>query len=100
MTMEYRAFVSIPGLPFAAEDLWEPLIEHLQSVHGAYGPVIAWDDDIAEVVLSMAAPSEAIAARDMYAVVADSLRAQGLKRLYPSAIRVEHVSSEALVTAS
>jgi hypothetical protein len=49
---EYRAHVGLPDLPLSDEEAWEPLIAHLERVHGDLGPIIGWAGDSAEFVLS------------------------------------------------
>jgi hypothetical protein len=98
--MEYRAWISVPGLPLEAEQRWEPLIERLEREHHDYGPILAWEADGAQVVLSTDAPSEAIAARDLYHAVAESLRATGLSELYPTRVAIVPVSADQITPAA
>lgn len=88
MTMEYRAWISIPGLPHDG-DTWEPVIEALERDHDELGPVIAWSDtDIATIVMSTDTIDEATAAATMTAAVSEALHAAGLGRLYPTRIEL------------
>lgn len=87
--MEYRAFILVPGLPLDREDLWEPVIDHLEGAAADYGPVIGWIGDCAQFVLATDAPSETAAARELFAAVADALAAVGPAHAYPSAIDIE-----------
>jgi hypothetical protein len=98
--MEYRAWISVPGLPVEAAQRWEPLIERLEHEHGEFGPILAWEHDGAQLVLSTDAPNEAVAARDMYHAVAESLRATGLAELYPARVEIVAVPAEQAASAA
>lgn len=90
--MEFRAWITVPGLPFDAEERWEPFIGHLEREHAEHGPILGWDGDVAHVVVSMDARSDSAAARQLCAVVGESLRAVGLGDVRPSVASVEPVS--------
>lgn len=97
--VEYRAWITVPGLPLAHEAAWQPLIAHMESAYSEYGPVISWYDDGARIVLSADAPSETDAAQTLYDAVAESLRAVGLTERYPSAVAVEPAGDHAVTPA-
>lgn len=96
--MEYRVYLRIPGLSFADEGRWEPLIETLERDRGELGPVIGFDDGAAEVIVALDCESEAVAATKAVEVVAEALQAVGLAELYPRGVEVELAEDE-LATA-
>jgi len=98
--MEYRAWITVPGLPLAAEDRWGPLIRHLEREYDEYGPILGWEPEGSHIVLSMDARSEAIAARDLFHAVVESLRASGLEELYPTHVEIEPVRADAFASAA
>lgn len=76
MTMEFRVWITVTGLPFAHEDLWEPVINRLEHDHSELGPVIGWDDEHrARFVVSLDADDFAHAASVAEAAISDALRA-------------------------
>ena len=89
MSMEYRAFVTVPGLPFSQDAKWEPFIEALESVHGDLGPVLSWERGEATVMLATDAAEGAEAASTVVRAVADGLLAAGLGGHYPSNVALE-----------
>lgn len=93
--VEYRAWISIPRLPFSEEESWGPFIEYLEAVHGDFGPVLGWDSSVlANVVVSTEAESPTEAAQILFAAVTDALRATGLIDLYPSTVKIEVAEDE------
>jgi hypothetical protein len=97
--MEYRAFLKIPGLTFADESKWEPLIERLERQYAQFGPVIGFDEGGAEIIVSMSCSSEADAAQSGVDAVVNSLRSVGLSTFYPASVEVERVAAEDLASA-
>jgi len=87
--MEYRGWISVPGLPFDEEAKWEPVIEQLERDAANFGPVIGWDENGAQIVVSTEATDQTSAAREFYDLVIDGLRACGLTDLYPTRVEVE-----------
>ena len=90
--MEFRAWITVPGLPFDAEERWESFIRHLEREHAEHGPIIGWDGDVAHVVISTDAGSESAAARQLSAAVGESLRAVGLIEAGAAVASIEHVN--------
>ena len=97
--MEYRAFLTIPGLDFDEERNWEPFIERLERRHADLGPVIGFVEGGAEVVLATDSDSEAAVATRTVEIVAESLQAVGLAGLYPRAVEIQPVPDDELATA-
>lgn len=97
--MEFRAFLQIPGLPFADDGNWEPFIARLESDFAELGPVIGWTEGGAEVIVAMPSSSEADAAQRAVDAVTECLRATGLSELYPASVEVERVPDEELASA-
>lgn len=95
MTMEFRAFIAVPGLPVDDESTWEPFIERLERELDGLGPVIGWVDGHAEVVVSTTADDESAAATELYAAVAGQMRAAGLPG-YPTSVQLEVVPADDL----
>ena len=89
---EFRAFITIPALPFTAEDTWEPLAAALERDHAERGPILNWEGEDLQVVLSMAAEDQALAVRTLVGDVTDALRAAGLGDRYPSAFELEAIA--------
>lgn len=92
--MEYRARITIPGIPVALESAWEPLLSRLESDHGKFGPVLAWDGGApdwpdAVVVMSTDAENEATAAGRMIEATLAALRDTGLGDRYTSRVELE-----------
>lgn len=100
MSMEYRIFVQIPGVPLADEASWERLIGWLESHHGDLGPVISWDDGTtARVTVATDAEDAAAAAEIASGAVSRALHATDLGALYPRAIEVEQADAKEPVAA-
>jgi len=89
--MEFRAWITVPSLPFDAQE-WVPFIRHLEREHAEHGPIIGWDGDVAHVVVSTDALSESAAARQLSAVVGESLREVGLIEVGAAVASIEHVN--------
>ncbi len=93
--MEYRAWINIPNLPFAEEQVWGPFISFLEESYGEFGPVLGWDtNDLANVVMATDAESPSEAAQMLFDAVAVGLRGADLTDRYPSAVRIELVEDE------
>ena len=100
MSMEYRIFVQIPGVPLADEALWERLIAWLEHNHGDLGPVISWDDSTtARITVATDAQDAAAAAEIASGAVARALHATDLGALYRRAIEIEPVEAKEPVAA-
>jgi hypothetical protein len=89
MIMEFRARITVEGLPFDNEDRWTPIIDALQRDPGDFGPIISWTDNVAHFVLSADADDHAAAADTMTHAVAEALRDAGAADLYPSHVEIE-----------
>jgi dsDNA-binding SOS-regulon protein len=92
---EFRGWLTVPGLDIEsdqAERLLTILLEH----HGELGPVLSGARDGLQVVVTVAAEgeSEAMAAAELYAAVADGLRRAHLGDRYPTAIELARVDCE------
>lgn len=96
---EYRLWITVPGLPLADEDQWERLIDHLEEHHGELGPAIGWDRDVASIVVSLEADSEARAVQGGVDAIAASLHEVGLGDHYPTSVEVETVTEEEPIPA-
>jgi hypothetical protein len=96
---EYRAWITIPGLPIDPDDASIELHRILDRDHGELGPILGGDAEGVQVVLSVNASDPAAAAGELHAAVVDSLRSAGLEHLYPSAIELEVVDEHAPVAA-
>lgn len=99
MMSEYRAWVTVPGLPFGAEDRWEPVIEKLERDAPDLGPVIGWTGDVAHFVVSADVDDPAELAERAVSAISRALRAAGHGDLYPAAFEVEAAEDEQLVAA-
>ncbi len=102
--MELRIYVTIPGLPRPEDGLpddeaWEPLIGWLERHAGSLGPVLAWNAQGGEVVVSGDYPDRAAAARAALDVVADGLRATGCGDLFPNGVEIVPVPAAELEPA-
>jgi len=91
MRMEFRARITVDGVPYEKPGAWEPLIERLEAVAAEYGPVLTWSDDgrSAVIVMSTEAQTPARAALAFYTTVAETLQALGMAGAYPSSVKVE-----------
>jgi hypothetical protein len=97
MSMEYRSWIEVPGLPYSEAPDHERLFEALLELHVELGPVMGWTDDgqATLVVLSTDGKSRASAVDEMEEAVADALRSSGLGHLTPTASVVEAVPANA-----
>ena len=92
MTMVYRAWINVPGLPVEQEDVWLPVIEHLERHPDDFGAVIGWESaDVAQFVMSTSSTGEADAAQVMFDAVCVALGEHGPAGSYPTSIEVETV---------
>lgn len=91
MTMEIRARLTIPGIPYDRPDLWEPFIERLEADAAGHGPVLAWTEDWqgAIIIMSAEAQSPSLLAEACFGEVTRALQAVGLDDTYPAAIELE-----------
>jgi hypothetical protein len=96
---EYRAWITIPGLPIEPDDASIALHRVLDRDHSEFGPILGGDADGVQVILSMNAPDPASAVGEFHAAVVDSLRATGLDHLHPSKIELELLDDQAPVAA-
>lgn len=87
---DYRVTITIPGLPFEAQGRWEPFISHLEHSAAAGGPVLAWEQAEAQVLVGVSGPDEAEAARVAVTEVIEALHATNLGDRYPSRVELEH----------
>src|ERR1700677_2236217 len=94
MTMEYRTWISVAGVPFSDESKWMPLTEHLEREHPELGPVASWEDDWTTIVLILAndEPDPATAAENAARIVSEALHATGLADRFPTVYEVELVT--------
>lgn len=86
--MEYRAWISIPGLRLGDAQEWEPFISGFER-DSPYGPSLGFEQGVARIVVSMDADDASTAARMLYDAVAEALCRYGLPHLYPSEIHLE-----------
>lgn len=100
-TMEYRAWLTIPGLPFSDEADHERLHRILDRDHGSYGPVMTWTDDgtATQIVLATDAADEAAAADELTSVVAQALHTADLGGLYPARVEIVPVTDGTVLAA-
>lgn len=96
---EYRAWITIPGLPIEPDEASFALASALDRDHGDLGPILGGSSEAVQVVLSTEAADPATAAGELHAAVVDSLRVAGLAHLYPSAIELELVDAHTSVAA-
>jgi hypothetical protein len=96
---EYRAWITIPGLPIEPDHASLALHRALDRDHGELGPILGGDADGVQVVLSTNATDPAAAAGKLHAAVLHSLRVAGLEHLYPSAIELELADEHTSVAA-
>lgn len=98
--MEYRSWITIPGLPFVHEAEHTRLHDALVEQANNLGPVMTWTDDRQStvVVLGSEAEDEAAAVGIMTSAVISALRASGLGHLYPASVEVQ-VADDDLVPA-
>jgi hypothetical protein len=101
MSMEYRGWITVPGLTVEREADHDRLSRTLAREYGAYGPIMSWTDDgrSAQIVLATDAPDEAAAAAAMTNVVAAALRMSNLGHLYPAGSEVVAVDEGVVATA-
>jgi anti-anti-sigma factor len=89
---EYRLWITVPNLAIADEAHWEPLITWLERNHGdSLDPVIGWSDDVAQIVVSTPAESEAHASEIALEAVTAALGATRLDDRRPSVVELERV---------
>lgn len=93
MTVELRIYVTIPGLPRPGhgtpdDEAWEPFIGWLEGHAACLGPVLAWNAQGGEVVVSGDYSDRAAAARAALDVAADGLRATGFGDLFPTVVEI------------
>lgn len=97
MKVEFRSWITVPGLPHSAEQDHERLFEVLRRDFGKLGPVMSWAGEgwtATEIVLATDADDESMAAAEMVGAVASSLQGAGLGHLYPATIEIELVRDE------
>jgi hypothetical protein len=92
--MNYRLWITVPGLPWTDEERWAPFIGSLEDRYFELGPILGWEGDTAVVVVSLESDSEAHAAARAVDAVADALYATGLGSRYPSSVEIEAVKPE------
>jgi len=92
--MEYRLWITIPGLPFTDEDAWGPVIEFLEDRHQDLGPVMSWQKESAIVVIALDSDSEAHAVQRGVEVVSQALHAVGFGDRYPAGVEVDTPTPE------
>jgi hypothetical protein len=93
MTVEYRTWTSVAGLPFEVEDGWLPVTRHLERQRPDLGPVATWEGDSLVLVLAAEHPDAATAAEQAALVVSDALHACGLTDRFATVFRVDAVSA-------
>ena len=87
----------MPNLAVADEAHWQPLINWLERNHGeSLAPVIGWSHDVAHIVVSARADSEAEARRIALEAVEAGLEATGLGDRRPETAEWEVVQQPAL----
>ena len=88
---EFRAHITVAGLPIRDTARWEPFRDALEREHANLGPILSWRTGVLVVALAADCDDQAEAAAVMIAAVTDSLRAAGLGALYPAVIELEPV---------
>ena len=93
--MEYRLWITVPAMPFEAEELWEPFIERMETRHGKLGPVLTWDGKGGTIVIVSAdTDNEAHAVAKGVDAIAEALNATGLGDHYPASVEIELAEPE------
>jgi hypothetical protein len=93
--MEYRLWITVPDLPFEAEERWEPFIRRMEKDHQNLGPVLTWDGEGGTIVIvAVDTDNEAHAVAQGIEAVADALNAAGLGDHYPASVEIELAESE------
>jgi hypothetical protein len=94
MSMEYRSWIEVPGLPYAEEAGHERLFEVLLRDNVDLGPVMSWSDDgnVTLIVLTTDSKSQAAAVAEMTKAVAQALVSSGLDHLQPVCAAVTKVN--------
>jgi hypothetical protein len=94
--VEYRVAIEIPGLSINETARWQPLAAHLETFHGALGPVVAWRDEyVLAVTVAIDAETPVDAVTTAVLATTDSLSAVGLGDFYPTAINVRDARTDA-----
>lgn len=96
---EYRLWITVPGLPFSAENRWEPFTDHLEREWATLGPVFTWSDDAIVAIIATDAAGPADAVRIGVEAVTRALHATGLGNRYPASVEVEKVEERELQPA-
>lgn len=92
MTMEFRAWITVPGLDVESDAATRLLATLDDGRYGDIGPVLSGSD----VVVSTDAPDEAEAAGRLAAAVGDALHIAGLGALYPARVALEPIDELAV----
>lgn len=88
--MEYRIWITVPGIPHTDEARWEPLAHALEHEHAKkLGPVLSWEGSDLGVTLATDAADEAEAADIATHAVTAALHDAGLGDHYPATCEVE-----------
>ena len=94
--MEYRVAIEIPALSINETARWQPLAAHLETFHGALGPVVAWrDEHVLAVTVATDAETPVDAVTTAVLATTESLSAVGLGEFYPTAINVHDARTDA-----
>jgi hypothetical protein len=94
--VEYRVAIEIPALSINEAARWQPLAAHLETFHGALGPVVAWrDEHVLAVTVATDAETPVDAVTTAVLATTESLSAVGLGEFYPTAINVHDARTDA-----
>ena len=94
--MEYRVAIEIPALSVKETARWQPLAAHLETCHGALGPVVVWrGEHVLAVTLETDAETPVDAVTTAVLATTESLSAVGLGEFYPTAINVHDARTDA-----
>ena len=98
--MDHRAWITVPGLRLEDEACWEPFIEALERSAADYGPVLAFDNGAAQIVMSTdASTPKADAVGAFVSAISRALHDTGLLDLHPATIELETVDEPTRVAA-
>jgi 2C-methyl-D-erythritol 2,4-cyclodiphosphate synthase len=89
---EFRAIITVAGLPVEDEARWGRLATVLDRDHAEFGPVLSWDGGNLQVVLATEAPKAAQAAAELRSVVSNALAVAGLADVSATAVEVEQLT--------
>lgn len=89
--MEYEVRARIPGLTLEDEQAWERVIEWLERDLPEYGPVLAFDDGIAEITTTIDAETASGAANIAHVYLRMAFSHLERNELWPSIVDVSPI---------